>query len=60
MRPFVEGCMEKVLGVEASLFFDPGGRLLAEYIARHGRGAISAKPICSPEEALAAHYARRG
>ena len=61
VRPFVEDCVGEVLGVEASLFFDPSVGLVVEYIARHGRGSISAKLIYSPnpEEALAAYYARR-
>ncbi|MEM0463048.1 MAG: hypothetical protein QXO02_05805 [Thermofilaceae archaeon] len=63
LRPLVERCVGEVKEAEVGdIYFDPGIGLVIEYIARHSRGAVSAKLIYShsPEKALAAYYARRG
>ncbi|MEM3962048.1 hypothetical protein [Pyrobaculum sp.] len=63
LRPFVEECAGEVVAAEVrDVYFSPEAGLVAEFVARHSRGAVSAKLIYSqsPEKALAAYYARRG
>ena len=59
LRPFVEVCAGEVESAEVKgVFFSPEAGLVAEFVARNSRGAVSAKLIYSqsPEKALAAYY----